>query len=131
LPPPAPDEAGTIDLVIGGLDRADGTALCDRVRALLEGSQADLVICDVSALTHPDAGTVDVLARMQLTARRLGCEIRLRHASLELRELLALVGLRDIVPCPAGSGLEASGQAEDREEPRGVEEERDPADPIP
>jgi hypothetical protein len=43
-------------------------------------------------------GVIDVLARMQLTARRLGRSIRLRHACPEVQELLRLAGLADVMP---------------------------------
>jgi hypothetical protein len=42
-------------------------------------------------------GVVDQLARLQLEARRLGCQIRLRHACAELVELIRLSGLEDVV----------------------------------
>jgi ABC-type transporter Mla MlaB component len=42
-------------------------------------------------------GTVDQLARLQLEARRLGCSIRVRHACAELRQLIELSGLHDVV----------------------------------
>jgi len=45
-----------------------------------------------------DAGTVDALARLQLTASRHGCQFRLRGASSELRELVVFMGLRDVLP---------------------------------
>jgi hypothetical protein len=76
------------------------------------------IVCDVGALA-PDAVTVDALARLQLTARRLGMEMRLRHASSELQDLLAFVGLRTVLR------VEAGGQAEQREQRLGVEEERE------
>ncbi|MBV8162242.1 MAG: STAS domain-containing protein [Acidimicrobiia bacterium] len=44
-----------------------------------------------------DMAVVDQLARLQLEARRLGCSIRLLHAGAELRELLALSGLDDVI----------------------------------
>ena len=47
---------------------------------------------------EPDAVTVDALARLQLAARRLGCQVRLRNASDELRELVAFMGLCDVLP---------------------------------
>ncbi len=78
----------------GSISRADVPRLCATLRALLAGSDAELVVCDVRALVDPDASAVDALARLQLTARRLGCRIRLRHASSELRELIAFMGLR-------------------------------------
>jgi hypothetical protein len=66
------------------------------------------IVCDVGALA-PDAATVDALARLQLTARRVGHEILLRDASTELQELLDFVGLRDVLR------VEAGRQAEQRE----------------
>jgi hypothetical protein len=67
------------------------------------------IVCDVGALVAPDAGTIDVLARRQLAAHRVGKEIRLRHASRELQQLVAFCGLDDVLP------LEAEGQPEEGE----------------
>jgi ABC-type transporter Mla MlaB component len=121
----------TIVLVLSGPSTApDILALCERVRELMEGSDADPVVCDVSALADPDVATVDVLARLQLTARQGGRRVRLRHACIELQELLALMGLSEVLPCGTVSGLEQRGQAEEREQARGVQEEADPGDPI-
>jgi ABC-type transporter Mla MlaB component len=53
------------------------------------------VICDVGALVDADAVAVDALAHLQLTARRRGATIRLRHASPELCELVAFMGLSE------------------------------------
>jgi ABC-type transporter Mla MlaB component len=77
--------------------RADLPGLCERICALIERSEADVALCDVTGV-DADAVTVDALARLQLTARRHGCQIRLRHASSELVELLAFVGLREVLP---------------------------------
>ena len=103
--------------------------LCDELRATRVAGGSGIVICDVGAVSHADVGTVDALARVQLVARRHGCQVRLRRASSELRELLGLVGLREILPCGPGSGLQAGRETEEGEDPRGIEEERDPADP--
>jgi ABC-type transporter Mla MlaB component len=84
--------------IAGPVDRADIARLCERIRVLLAADGADLVVCDVGALVAADAATVDVLARLQLTARRLGGRIRIRHASSELLDLLALTGLREVLP---------------------------------
>jgi ABC-type transporter Mla MlaB component len=127
-PLPTPD---TIVLAFGGrIARADIPALCERVRALLEGCDAELVVCDLGALVDPDAVTVDALARLQLTARRLGRRVRLRDPCAELQELLALMGLDDVLPLGAPSGLQPRGQAEQREQAGGVQEEADPVDPA-
>ena len=81
------------------------------------------IVCDVGSIV-PDAVAVDALARLQLAARQSGHELRLRNASSELRELIAFVGLREALR------VEARGQAEEREEPLGVEEEAELDDPA-
>jgi hypothetical protein len=81
------------------------------------------LVCDVRAIARPDAGTVDRLARLALVTRRAGCRIVLRHAAPALRELIALMGLCDVLP------LEGERQAEQREERRRVEEEVAADDP--
>ena len=77
-----------------------------------------------------DLATVDVLARITLEARRAGCGLHVRHASDQLRDLLALAGLADVVRCLDDSVVEPGWQAEQRKELLGVEEEGDRADPI-
>jgi hypothetical protein len=64
---------------------------------LLERSEAELVVCDVGALVEPDAVAVEALARVWLTVRRLGRRVRLRRSCQELEELLAFMGLADIL----------------------------------
>jgi hypothetical protein len=82
--------------VRGPIARADLAGLCGRVCALLQTSGANVAVCDVRGV-EPDAVTVDALARLQLAARRHGCQVRLRHASNELLELVAFMGLRDVL----------------------------------
>jgi hypothetical protein len=94
----------------------------------LEGGDPGVIVCDVSALGPPDLVTVDALARLQLTAARLGGRIQVLNACGELQELLALTGLTDLVLLAAGLPLESRGQTEQREELRGIEEESDPGD---
>ncbi|HET7856033.1 MAG TPA: STAS domain-containing protein [Gaiellaceae bacterium] len=92
---PAPS---TVALAIRGpITRADLPGLCDRVCARLSASPGSIVLCDVHGV-EPDAVTVDALCRLQLGARRHGCEIRLRHASAQLLELVAFMGLTDVLP---------------------------------
>ena len=81
----------------GPIDRSDLPGLCNRVCALLTESRAGVGLCDVSGV-GVDAVTVDALARLQLAARRHGCQVRLRNASPELLELVAFMGLRDVLP---------------------------------
>jgi ABC-type transporter Mla MlaB component len=126
---PAPPQV-TIELVIAGpMTGAAIAGLCARVRVMLEGSGADLVICDVSSAGDPDAGTIDALARLQLTARRLGRRVQLRHACADLEDLVALTGLSDVLPLYGPLRFQAGRQAEEGEESRGVEEEADADDP--
>ena len=81
----------------GAITRDAVPGLCARVTALIEESGAELVVCDVADVSDPDCATVDALARIQLTARRLGSGLRLRGASDELHEVLAMAGLCEVV----------------------------------
>jgi hypothetical protein len=71
------------------------------------------VLCDVRSLPA-NAAAVDLLARLQLAAGRHGAELRLSGASRPLTELIAFCGLAGVL----------ERQPEQREEPLGVEEER-------
>jgi ABC-type transporter Mla MlaB component len=92
----APASHPIVFAISGPIARADLPGLCERVCALLERSDSDLAVCDVSGV-EPDAVTVDALARLQLAARRHGCQVRLRHASRDLVELVAFMGLHDVL----------------------------------
>jgi ABC-type transporter Mla MlaB component len=117
--------AGELHLVVAGaVTRVGIASLCDRVRALVREREPSLVVVDVAALAAPDAATIDAIARLQLTARGLGRAIRFRHACPEIHELVGLMGLGDVLRLDAGSG-QTVGQTEQREQARGVEEERD------
>ena len=108
----------------------DVARLQAEIEALLLDGDVQVAVCDVAR--HPDADlrVVEILARLALTAGRLGRRIRVRHASREVREFLAFAGLDDVVPCEAGS-VQARWQPEQREEPRGVQEEHDVGDAAP
>jgi anti-anti-sigma regulatory factor len=115
----------TLVLAIRGpIARADVPGLCAQLGALAAGGGAQQIVCDVGRL-EPDAVTVEALARLRLTARRLGCGLRLCSVSPELRELLAFMGLDEVL-----LRLEARRQTEEREERLGVEEERELGDPA-
>ena len=79
--------------------------------------------CDVRAL-RADVVAVDALARLQLAARQAGFELRLVHASAELRCLIAFTGLAGVL-C-----VDGEWQPEEREQGRGVEEEGQLDDPA-
>jgi ABC-type transporter Mla MlaB component len=128
----SPHEPKTIELGLAGpIARLDIPALCAQARRLLESADADRLICDVSAVVDADAVTIDALARLQLTARRAGSQVGLKNASRELRDLLDFAGLSRVLTISRRSRVEARRQAEEREVRGGVQEKRDPADPIP
>jgi ABC-type transporter Mla MlaB component len=81
----------------GPVNRTDLPGLYARTCALLEESGRDVALCDVRGI-EPDAVTVDALARLQLAARRHGCTVRLTNASTGLLELVAFMGLTDVLP---------------------------------
>ena len=82
--------------VRGPIERADLPGLCNRVCTLFSEHGPAVAHCDVGTVPA-DAVTVDALARLQLAARRRGCQVRLRHASSDLRELVAFLGLGDVL----------------------------------
>jgi len=88
-----------------------------------------ILVVDVRTLTEPDLGTIEVLARLQLTARRLGATIRLGHTCDQMRDLLACSGMGELLPLDAESGVDDDGLAEERKELL-VDEEVDPRDPA-
>jgi hypothetical protein len=85
--------------------RADAPRLCtelaDRLRGLTGTITAPYTV-DICGLAEPDVGTVETLARLQLTARRFGHRLRFRAAAdgtgHRLRELVALAGLDAVLP---------------------------------
>jgi ABC-type transporter Mla MlaB component len=94
----APEAPRTLELAVHGpIAQSDLPGLCDRLWARLAATDADLVLCDVRGI-EPDAVTVDALARLQLAARRHRCVVRLRNASPALLDLLAFLGLDDVLP---------------------------------
>ena len=80
----------------GPIAEADLPGLCARVCDLLGQTTESVVTCDVLDVS-PDAVTVDALAKLQLAATRRRCRIQLRNASPELRELVAFMGLSDVL----------------------------------
>jgi ABC-type transporter Mla MlaB component len=83
--------------ISGPITRDDLPGLCVRVRSILDES-GSVVRCDVAGV-EPDAVTVDAVARLQLAARRRGCEVRLCNASSALLELVELMGLTNVLAC--------------------------------
>lgn len=116
-------------VLTGVITHANVPALCAGLRDRLVLDGANLVVCDVGGLVRPDAVAIEGVARLQLTARRAGSRLVLRHASRELQSLLALAGLSDVVPVGPGSAPVPSREVEHGEQAR-VEEVRDADDPA-
>ncbi len=74
-------------------------------------------------IVQPDLAVIDQLARIQLEARRRGCKVCLQGATSELLDLICFAGLEGAL-C-----VEVQRQPEQREQPGGVEEERELDDP--
>jgi anti-anti-sigma regulatory factor len=97
-PRPPPPPGGPIVVSIEGpIARAGIPALCERVHAALASSDLALVVCDVGGVVRPDVVVVEALARMQLTAMRLGCGFLLRDVTGDLADLLGLMGLAGVL----------------------------------
>jgi len=94
---PIPEGSAITFVINGPIARADLPGLYRRVCGLLAGSDAAVAFCEVQRV-NADAVTVDALARLQLVARRHGCQVRLRGASDELRELMGFMGLDAVLP---------------------------------
>ncbi|MFD7626391.1 hypothetical protein ACFV7Q_10145 [Streptomyces sp. NPDC059851] len=108
-------------LILTGPDTAPGGAgaACRRL-AELYAAGAAAVECDVGALAGPPAlAAVETLARLRLTARRWNRPLAVTGARPELRALLALVGLGELL-----------GEAEEGEPAGGVQEGVEPGDPA-
>jgi hypothetical protein len=91
----------------------------------LTDTDAGVIRCDIAALPAHVA-SVELLARLELTARRAGGRLELEQASPELAELVAFCGLTT----PLGLQRPVR-KAEQGKEAGGVEERVDRDDAIP
>jgi anti-anti-sigma factor len=113
---PAHDPGTLIVTIRGLIDRPAARRLGDEVGDLLRATGASLVVFDVGGVTQANAAAVDAVCRVHLAARRVGCRLRLRHASPELLDLLDLTGLCDVVDDASGRGAPRSdGSGLDRQ----------------
>jgi hypothetical protein len=67
----------------------------------LNGTDMPAYVCDLSG-ARPTAATVDSLARLALILRREGSRLMLRQVSPELVELIAFMGLTEVLRVDAG-----------------------------
>ncbi len=113
-PAPSPGALGPPAIMVVVFEASITPNDVDDLGRRLARSGATPLTCDASGLTVPTITTVDSLARLQLTLRRAGRSMHLRHAPSELRDLLALVGLLDCLPVM----LEPVGKVEQGEQSR-------------
>ena len=106
-------------MIAGRLSGDAAAVLCERLVRLLDDARAPSVVCDLSAVDRADLDAVDGLARLQLAAHRRGRRMRLRGSSREMRQLIALLGLGDVLPSERRRTL---GQAEQRKQGIRIEE---------
>jgi hypothetical protein len=83
------------------------------------------VVLDCTALAEADAGQLEGIARLCLTLKRRGCALRLADPGDGLVALVGFAGLAEVL------GLEAGGEAEEREDPGRVQEEGELGDQAP
>ena len=94
---PRPPPKTVVLVVEGPIERAQLESLCRRAHRRIEGSDAEVVACDLAALDQADAVAVEALARLRLAARRSGMAFGLRHVSPRLKTLISFMGLKDIL----------------------------------
>jgi hypothetical protein len=73
--------------------------VCDGSRAMVVVLRGEIELFAGPLDGRHDLALVDALARLQLVAHRLGCSVRVRDPGDELRGLLDLVGLTDVMGC--------------------------------
>jgi anti-anti-sigma regulatory factor len=95
----------------------------ERSTLQMAASRPTHLVCDLSALADADVGTVADLARLHVAAHKLDLDVVLRNTSDALVELIAFVGLTEVLR------VEPRRQTEQREERLGVEEECELGDP--
>lgn len=108
--------------------RAEVERLCERLCEVVRRSAPGPVTVDVGGAHRPGLAMVETLARLRLTARRLGREIRLRNTGGELAGVLARAGLDGVLTAPGTLRIEPGGEAEEGEQPLGVQERVEPGD---
>jgi ABC-type transporter Mla MlaB component len=92
----APAQPSLSIAIRGPLSHEDLPGLVARTCEVLAGGRGGVLRCELGDVAA-DAVSVDALARLALAARRRSCSVLLCGASLELRSLVALVGLGEVL----------------------------------
>ena len=88
--------ASVVLTLVGVIDDARLGGLCGTLRACLEPDGSDVVTCDARSAVAC-FGLVGALARLQLIARENGRTLRITGVRSELRVLIDLAGLADVL----------------------------------
>ncbi|RKN05570.1 STAS domain-containing protein [Streptomyces radicis] len=107
-------------VIKGPVAREDVPGICERLTAHVRRGGVGDVTVDVAEVGGANAVTLEVVARLRLTAKRLGCGIRFVNMRAGLPGLVGWLGLGEV-----------GGKAEEGEEPCCVEEGVDPDDVPP
>ena len=94
-------DAGGVGVIFtagASIDRSDIPIICRSVRSSIELTSAQWVAFDMAALAHTDVVVVEALARLHMTLRRAGCDLRLRNVRPHLKDLVRFVGIEDVLP---------------------------------
>ena len=86
----------TVDVRESNLAGEDGTELCGRVRALVQHGYK-LVLLNVADLARVDSVTLGVLVHAYTSAARAGGMLKLRRATRQLQDLLAVTKLDRVI----------------------------------
>lgn len=90
--------ATIVVVVLEPVGPADVPTVCERTRILLEETGATELVCDIRIFERPCAVLMDAMARLGLVARRLDCSMQLRNATPDMRALIDLAGLAEVLP---------------------------------
>ncbi len=125
------NEGETLVVALGeAIEPAEAKAYASALRRRLESGGFAEVVCDARRLGRVDLAAIDALARMCLVAREAGTMFRLDDPPAGLLELAGLCGLAGVLGYRVAGSIEPGREAKHREKASGVEEERDPPDPI-
>jgi len=84
--------------LVGVIDDARTAALCDTLRAYVEHEGDEVVVTCDARRAIACIGLIGALARLQLIAREHGNTILITGVRRELRFLIDLAGLADVLP---------------------------------
>ncbi len=90
--------------VTGPVTAEDIGRLCATVPQLLSRGETAVVLCDSDGPVAPDLATVEAITRLHLAAKRRGGQVRVCAQRHDLRALLALTGLAEVIVDCRGAG---------------------------